>query len=138
MADIVDKATRSRMMSAIRGKDTKPELAVRRYLHRHGFRYRVSPSDFPGKPDLLLPKFKTAIFVHGCFWHRHPNCRLATTPSSNVEFWQAKFSANVARDSRVREQVAGYGFRSVVIWECEICEDRLADLAEQIRGGAAT
>ena len=85
MVDVVDKATRSRMMSGIRGRDTKPELLVRRYLHQTGLRFRLR-SDLPGKPDLVLPKYRAAVFVHGCFWHRHANCQFASTPSSNQEF----------------------------------------------------
>ena len=135
MVDIVDRDTRSRMMASIRGKDTKPEMAVRRYLHAKGLRYKVAPTNVPGKPDVFLPKHKTAIFVHGCFWHRHPACRYATTPATNIEFWQRKFSANLERDRRVQEEIASYGFRSLVIWECEVSEQRLEKLVEQIRGG---
>ena len=99
MTDVVDRATRSRMMSGIRGRDTKPEKQVRSFLHRAGLRFRLHAS-LPGKPDLVFPKHGAVVFVHGCFWHRHAGCRYATTPSSNVDFWQAKFDANVARDKR--------------------------------------
>lgn len=136
MADIVDKATRSRMMSGIRGKDTKPELAVRRFLHARGFRYRIAPSSLPGRPDLYLPKYKTAIFVHGCFWHRHPGCRFATTPRTNEAFWSEKFSRNVQRDKQVQEDIASYGLKSIILWECEINQNRLDALADQISGTA--
>ena len=96
MADIVDKKTRSRMMAGIKGKNTKPELVLRRALHARGFRFRLHGKEFPGRPDLVFPKHGAVIFVHGCFWHRHSNCRYATNPSTRMEFWQGKFDANVA------------------------------------------
>lgn len=120
MADIVDKQTRSRMMSGIRGKDTKPEMALRRALHVRGFRYRLHVNDLPGRPDLILPKYRAAIFVNGCFWHRHVGCRYATTPATRPEFWQAKFKANVARDDAVRAMLVEAGWRIAVAWECAL------------------
>lgn len=134
MVDIVDNATRSRMMSGIRGKDTKPELAVRRFLHAHGLRFRISPKHVPGKPDIVLARYRTAILVHGCFWHRHPGCRKATTPATNCEFWQTKFAANIARDRHVQGLLAADGWRSIVVWECEISDVRLESLVREIRG----
>ena len=92
MADTVDKTTRSRMMAGIRGKDTKPERAIRSALHSAGFRYRIHVAELPGKPDIVFPKYKAVIFVHGCFWHRHPGCWWSTTPSSNAAFWAEKFA----------------------------------------------
>ena len=133
MIDIVSEATRSRMMSGIRSKNTKPELAVRRYLHARGFRYRISPRNVPGRPDIVLPRYRAAILVHGCFWHRHPGCRLATNPASNVDFWKKKFSANVARDAKVLDLLTEAGWRAIVVWECEISDYRLAAVAEQIK-----
>lgn len=130
--DVVDKATRSRMMSGIRGKDTKPEMAVRRFLHRNGLRYTLHTM-LPGRPDLVFPRYRTVLFVHGCFWHRHPDCRLATTPASNALFWQEKFSANVARDERCLRKLSELGWRVLVIWECELSEERLVALAASIR-----
>jgi DNA mismatch endonuclease (patch repair protein) len=118
MTDIVDSETRSRMMAGIRGKDTKPELALRRSLHALGFRYRLHAKGIPGKPDLVLPKYRAVIFVHGCFWHRHPGCRYASTPAIRPEFWASKFSANVARDSAVRSALLLAGWRVATIWEC--------------------
>ena len=120
------------MMSGIRGKDTKPELAVRSFLHRAGLRFRLH-AKLPGKPDLVLPKYRTAVFVHGCFWHRHENCRYATTPQSNSDFWDQKFIENVERDRRVQEKITGYGFSYLVIWECEINPERLSSLVDQIK-----
>ncbi len=118
MTDVVDSQTRSRMMARIRGTDTKPELILRRSLHALGFRYRLHTKDLPGKPDLVLPKYKAVIFVHGCFWHRHAGCRYASTPATRPEFWASKFSANVARDSAVRSALLLAGWRVATIWEC--------------------
>lgn len=130
--DVVDRATRSRMMSGIRGKDTKPERVVRSFLHRVGLRFRLH-ADLPGKPDLVFPRYSTVVLVHGCFWHRHENCRYATTPASNAEFWAKKFAANASRDERVKRQLEGLGWRVLVIWSCELDEHRLAKLANTIR-----
>lgn len=118
MADTVDKATRSRMMSGIRGKDTKPEWTVRRYLHRQGFRYSLNNKKLPGNPDIVLKKHRAAILVHGCFWHRHDNCRYAYTPKSRTEFWQAKFEKNVVRDRVVADELSDNGWRVATVWEC--------------------
>lgn len=118
MADIKNRDQRSRNMSAIHGKDTKPEMIVRRYLHSLGYRFRLHRKDLPGKPDLVMPKYRLAIFVHGCFWHRHEGCRYTTTPSNRAEFWQTKFAANVQRDQRNREALHAAGWRVLVIWEC--------------------
>ncbi|GAB3309970.1 very short patch repair endonuclease [Luteimonas notoginsengisoli] len=133
--DVVDRATRSRMMSGIRGKDTKPELAVRSFLHRAGLRFRLH-AKLPGKPDLVLPRYETVVFVHGCFWHRHEGCRYATTPASNVEFWQEKFAGNVQRDARVKRQLEEAGWRVETVWACQLGEQELAGLADRIRNGA--
>lgn len=122
-------------MSGIRGRDTKPEIAVRRYLHGRGLRYRVAPCDLIGRPDIVLPKYRTVVFVHGCFWHRHPGCRFATTPSTNVRFWIGKFEANIARDKTVQETLRNAGWRVLVIWECEIDPDTLDNLYCRIREG---
>jgi len=121
--DIVDPDTRSRMMSAIRGKDTAPEMIVRRFLHRRGYRYRIHRSDLPGKPDLVLPRLKVCIFVHGCFWHRHPGCAFAATPKTRPEFWNEKFQKNVMRDHSNVEALESAGWRVLIIWECELKKD---------------
>lgn len=118
MTDIVDKATRSRMMSSIKGKDTKPELAIRRLLHAAGFRYRLHRRDLPGKPDLVLPKYNLVIFVHGCFWHQHQGCHYAYTPASNSDKWESKLEGNRQRDQRQQQQLIDMGWRVLVIWEC--------------------
>ena len=120
MTDIVSKAVRSKMMSSIRSRNTCPEMAVRRYLHGAGFRYRLHDRSLPGVPDIVFTRFKVVIFIHGCFWHRHAGCRLAATPASNQEFWQNKFSANTNRDQRNVELLLRDGWRVIVIWECGI------------------
>lgn len=119
-------------MSGIRGKNTKPEKLVRSLLHREGLRFRLH-ARLPGKPDMVLPKHKAIVFVHGCFWHRHPNCRYATTPASNAEFWQAKFDSNVARDGDAIRQLRRLGWRVFVVWSCAITEERMKALATRIR-----
>lgn len=133
MVDIVDRATRSRMMSGIRGRDTKPEIIVRKYLHAQGLRYRIASKNLPGKPDIVLPKYRTAIFVHGCFWHRHQNCRFTTIPTTNAAFWQAKFTANVARDRLATSQLRKLGWRVMVVWSCSLGDTNLSKLAKRIR-----
>jgi len=124
--DVVDTETRSRMMSGIRGKDTKPEMTVRRFLHAHGYRYRLHRRDLPGKPDLVIPKLKVCLFVHGCFWHRHLGCRYATTPKTRIEFWDEKFQMNVARDLANTQALETAGWRVLTIWECELKTDKMA------------
>lgn len=118
MTDIVDKETRSRWMAGIGQKDTAPELVVRKYLHREGFRYVLNDRRLPGSPDLVLPKYKVCVFVHGCFWHRHPHCSFASIPSSRPEFWASKFAVNVARDKRNVDDLIAVGWTVVVLWEC--------------------
>lgn len=122
------------MMSGIRGKDTQPELAVRSYLHRKGLRFRLH-AKLPGKPDLVLPKYRTVVFVHGCFWHRHKGCRLTTTPKTRPEFWQEKFAANIKRDAQVTERLEASGWRVLVVWACQTSKEELDALAATIRSG---
>jgi DNA mismatch endonuclease, patch repair protein len=116
MMDTISEERRSWNMSRIKGRDTGPELRLRSLLHRAGFRFRLHAKDLPGRPDIVLPKYRTAIFVHGCFWHRHEGCRNATTPSTRPEFWQEKFDGNVERDKRT----------VITVWECDLKAD--ADL----------
>ncbi|QNH04281.1 DNA mismatch endonuclease Vsr [Pseudomonas sp. B11D7D] len=118
--DIVSKEVRSRMMAGIRGSNTSPEMKVRRMLHRQGFRYRLHQKNLPGRPDLVLPRYRVCIFVHGCFWHRHPGCRYATTPRTRHDFWQAKFEQNVSRDTRIKLELLALGWRVIELWECGI------------------
>ena len=106
-------------MSRIRGRDTKPELRVRRIAHGLGFRFRLHRRDLPGCPDIVFPRYRAVIQVHGCFWHRHPECRLASCPKTRVEFWKKKFERNVQRDRRNERALTDLGWRTMVIWECE-------------------
>lgn len=122
MADIVDKQTRSRMMSGIKGKDTRPEMIVRRFLHAKGFRYRLHVSNLPGKPDICLPKYGVVILVQGCFWHRHKGCKLSYMPASNKEKWVEKFRENVRRDRKNIKALIEDGWRVIVLWECGVRE----------------
>lgn len=119
MADIMSPEQRSERMSRIRGRNTRPELALRRLLHAAGFRYRLH-QNLPGHPDLVLPKYRAIIFVHGCFWHRHAGCRVASTPKSNVNFWMDKFARNVERDAAVESTLRQSGWRVLVVWECDL------------------
>lgn len=117
--DSLSKEKRSWNMSRIKGKDTKPELIVRSLLHSMGYRYRLHQKSLPGKPDLVLKKYRTVIFVHGCFWHRHEDCRYAYNPKSKVDFWEKKFQKNIERDRIKTEQLKESGWSVLVIWECE-------------------
>jgi DNA mismatch endonuclease (patch repair protein) len=117
--DSLTPERRSWNMSRIRGKDTRPEIVVRSLLHSLGYRFRLNRKDIPGKPDIVLPKYQTAIYVHGCYWHRHQGCHLAYTPKSNLDFWGKKFARNVERDLEVRESLKHTGWKQLVIWECE-------------------
>lgn len=120
MGDIVDQATRSRMMAGIKGTNTKPEIALRKAMHALGLRFRLHAKGMPGRPDIVLPRWKAVIFVHGCFWHRHEGCRYATVPATRPEFWNAKFAANVARDHRNLESLGEAGWRTRIVWECDL------------------
>ena len=125
---------RSRTMRAVRSRDTKPELTVRRFLHAAGLRYILHNRRLPGSPDLVFPKYRTVVFVHGCFWHQHANCPAASRPRSNTEYWSRKLTGNVERDARNRTSLEASGWRVLVIWECEIRErDAFDRLAETIR-----
>lgn len=119
MADIVPAEVRSRMMAGIKGKNSKPELILRKGLHAAGFRFRVHVADLPGKPDLVLPRFRAVIFAHGCFWHGH-DCHLFKMPSTRREFWQAKIDRNREVDTRNRSQLTDAGWRQAVVWECAL------------------
>jgi DNA mismatch endonuclease (patch repair protein) len=120
MADVVSPAKRSSMMSGIKSENTRPELHVRKVLHRLGYRFRLHRKDLPGKPDIVLPRYKTALFVHGCFWHGHEDCTLFRLPHSREEFWSDKISANRARDKRSTEALQKLGWKTFVVWECAI------------------
>lgn len=120
--DCLTPEQRKRNMSAIKGRDTKPEILLRKLLHSLGYRFRIQRKDLPGRPDIVLPRYKTAIFVNGCFWHRHEGCKYASTPSTNSDFWEKKFAANVERDARNYAALKALGWHVVIIWECEVKE----------------
>lgn len=126
--DRISRAHRSWNMSRIRAKDTVPELLVRSALHRLGYRFRLHKNDLPGRPDIVLPRWKVAIFVHGCFWHRHPNCKYAYTPQSKVGFWNRKFAQNVTRDRRKLRALKASGWKVVVLWECKVTSVGLSNI----------
>ncbi len=111
---------RSANMRAIKGKDTKPEVLVRSMLHRAGYRFRKNVKELPGKPDIVLPKYKTVIFVNGCYWHRHQGCKQATTPKSNIEFWNEKFARNVENDKKHARELRKLGWHVLTVWSCEL------------------
>lgn len=119
MTDRLSPEERSRNMARVHGRDTLPEIVVRKTLHGMGYRFRLHRKDLPGKPDVVLPKHHVAVFVHGCFWHRHPGCKRTTTPATNVEFWAKKFADNVARDAAQIDALRDRGWRVLVVWECE-------------------
>ncbi|WP_095051581.1 very short patch repair endonuclease [Pseudomonas sp. Irchel s3b2] len=118
-ADIVTPEHRSKIMSMIKGRNTKPEMVVRSICHEMGLRYRLHRKDLPGTPDLVFPKHRLCIFVHGCFWHRHPGCKYAYTPKSRLEFWLPKLARNVERDLNTQQTLLSLGWRVVVVWECD-------------------
>lgn len=132
--DVHDPETRSKNMRAIGPKNTKPEILVRSYLHNAGLRFRLHDTGLPGKPDLVLRKRDAVVFVHGCYWHRHANCRFATTPKSNKEFWIEKLEGNRERDERHQKKLRKMGWNVFVIWECQTRSlDRLAALANSLK-----
>jgi DNA mismatch endonuclease (patch repair protein) len=120
--DRLTREHRSWNMSRIRGRDTKPELLVRSILHRLGFRFRLNRTKLPGRPDVVLTRHRTVVFVHGCFWHRHAGCRFAYTPKSNLQFWTTKLEGNVARDKKALRALRALGWRTVIVWECQTAD----------------
>jgi DNA mismatch endonuclease (patch repair protein) len=132
MTDIMDAATRSRLMARVRATDTKPEIALRRALFALGFRYRLYRKDLPGKPDIVLPKYHAVIFIHGCFWHGH-DCELFRLPKTRPEFWRAKIEANRERDARNRARLQEAGWRSLEIWECAMRGQGRWDFEQLVR-----
>lgn len=137
MADTITASHRSWNMSRIRGRNTGPEVKLRSLLHRAGYRFRLHDRKLPGRPDIVLPKHRAAIFVHGCFWHRHKGCRNATMPSTRPEFWALKFESNVARDRANAGRLAETSWRVIVVWECDLKKDPggvLASINKALRG----
>lgn len=137
MADVHDKATRSYNMSRIRSSNTKPELLVRKFLFAHGFRYRLHVKDLPGKPDIVLPKYKTVIFVNGCFWHGHKGCRYFVLPKTRTEWWLQKIKGTMLRDKMAEIKLNVMGWSVITLWECQLKKANitttLADLLTQIK-----
>ena len=139
--DRFSRAKRSEVMSRIRSKGTKPEIFVRHLLFERGFRYRLNRSDLPGKPDIVLPKWKTVVFVNGCFWHAHADCKKATVPETNVEFWTRKLETNKERDRREYDELISLGWRVLVVWQCACLKTRaetLGTLMERFLRGEAS
>jgi DNA mismatch endonuclease, patch repair protein len=134
MADVHDKKTRSYNMSQIKGKNTKPELLVRRFLHANGFRYRLHVRNLPGKPDIVLPKYKTVIFVHGCFWHGHDHCKYYIIPKTRTDWWLNKINGNVANDKKSIKALKNAGWRIIKIWECELKHPNLQKTLAKLPG----
>ena len=133
MTDTITRKHRSWNMSQIRGSDTKPEIAVRSYLHRNGLRFRIHDKKLPGKPDIALKKYRTALFIDGCFWHRHKGCKYSYTPKSRVKFWRTKFENNIKRDNIVNAHYTNSNWNQIRLWECEITSENLVNLVKQIR-----
>ena len=137
MPDIFSKSKRSDIMSKISGKETKPEILVRKYLFAHGLRYRKNVKKLPGKPDIVLSKYKAVVFVNGCFWHGHENCKKSALPTTNTEFWKEKISSNIIRDKKTHEELSDMGYKVLVIWQCELNakkrEITLSELARKIK-----
>ena len=125
MADVHNKATRSYNMSQIKGKDTKPEMLVRKFLHANGFRYKLHDKSLPGKPDIVLPKYRTVIFVHGCFWHGHKNCKYYVTPKTRTEWWLYKINGNITNDLKTANLLKQDGWKIITIWECQLKPERI-------------
>ncbi|RYE57260.1 MAG: DNA mismatch endonuclease Vsr [Sphingobacteriales bacterium] len=138
MADVHDKKTRSYNMSRIKGKNTKPEMLVRRFLHAHGFRYRLHVKDLPGKPDIILPKYKTAIFVHGCFWHGHEHCRYYVVPKTRTEWWLDKINRNIENDLKASIVLLEKGWKVLTVWECELKKDKVGETLANLPGRIIT
>lgn len=128
--DVHSPEQRKRNMQSIRAKDTRIEVMVRKELFARGFRFRKNDKRYPGTPDIVLPKYHTVIFINGCFWHRHPGCRYATTPSTNQQFWEEKFRKNIENDITNRNKLEAAGWRVVTIWECELKKDFIAKVDE--------
>jgi DNA mismatch endonuclease (patch repair protein) len=120
MADVHDKKTRSYNMSRIRSKDTKPEMIVRKYLHSKGFRFRLHRKDLPGRPDIVFPKYKTVVFIHGCFWHGHQNCTYFKIPKTNADWWLQKINRNIENDKKAKQHLKKEGWNVIDIWECDL------------------
>lgn len=132
VVDKFNKQTRSQIMSCIRGKDTKPEILVRKYLFSRGLRFRKNDKRYPGSPDIVLPKYNTIVFVHGCFWHLHEGCKYARMPKSNVDFWEKKLYGNRERDERNEKALEEMGWHVLIVWECQLKKDKRERTLEEL------
>ena len=132
MVDKFTKETRSYVMSQIKGKDTKPEIIVRKYLFSKGLRFRKNDKRYPGSPDIVLPKYKTVVFVHGCFWHLHDGCKHAVMPKSNIDYWKKKLYGNKERDERNQKELEEMGWNVITVWECQLKKDKLKQTLEDL------
>lgn len=133
MADVHSKETRSYNMSRIRSKNTKPKILVRKFLHAEGFRYRLHAKNLPGKPDIVLPKYKTVIFVQGCFWHGHANCKYFVIPKTRTEWWVSKIDRNIFNDSKSKKVLSIQGWKVIDIWECELKNSEIEDTLSSLK-----
>lgn len=133
-----DKNTRSYNMSRIKGKNTKPEMLVRKFLHANGFRFRLHTKEMPGKPDIVLPKYKTVIFVHGCFWHGHKHCRYFVVPKTRTAWWLNKIIKNIENDERAAAELLKDGWKVIIIWECELKNDNIDKILAKLPGKIVT
>jgi DNA mismatch endonuclease, patch repair protein len=134
MADVHNAAQRSYNMSRIKGKDTKPEMLVRRFLHANGFRYKLHDKSLPGKPDIVLPKYKTVIFVHGCFWHGHEGCKYFKVPKTRTEWWENKITGNILQDSKVSSLLTSIGWKIIILWECDLKASYISETLAKLPG----
>ena len=132
MADVHTKEIRSYNMSRIKGKNTKPEMLVRKFLHAHGYRYRLHDKKLPGKPDIVLPKYKIVIFVHGCFWHGHNNCKYFVVPKTRTEWWLNKINGNIANDVKATKALKKEGWKIINIWTCKLKKPHILTTMEKI------
>jgi len=134
MADVHDKVTRSYNMSRIRSKNTKPEMLVRKFLHAQGFRYKLHDKELPGKPDIVLPKYKTVIFIHGCFWHGHKGCKYFVTPKTRTEWWLNKINSNIANDVKAVRAIRKEGWKIIHLWECDLKANKIKKTLPKLPG----
>jgi DNA mismatch endonuclease (patch repair protein) len=132
MADVHSKEIRSKNMAAIKGKNTKPEMLVRRFLHANGFRYKLHDKTLPGKPDIVLPKYKTVIFIHGCFWHGHEGCKYYVVPKTRTEWWLNKINGNIANDTKAIKSLKKEGWKIITLWECDLKPAKILKRLERL------
>ena len=133
MADVHSKEIRSKNMAAIKAKNTKPEMLVRRFLHANGYRYKLHDKSLPGKPDIVLPKYKTVIFVHGCYWHGHENCKYFVVPKTRTQWWLNKINGNIANDAKAAKALKKEGWKVITVWECQLKPAKVERTLQSLR-----